>query len=56
LIENDQFQAVAFVLGEIIKPNIKEMSMFREKVMRLEYIIEHPDQKNLYKNPPTPAR
>ena len=29
LIENDQFQAVAFVVNDIIKPNIKEMSLFR---------------------------
>lgn len=30
--------------------------MFRERLMRLQYVVEHPDQKNLYKNPASEQR
>jgi hypothetical protein len=49
LIEADRFEAASYIIKNFIYKNIRNLATFREKIMRLEYIIDNPTQKMLHK-------
>jgi hypothetical protein len=49
LIEADRFEAASFVIKNFIYKNIRNLATFRERIMRLDYIIDNPTQKMLHK-------
>ena len=56
LIDKNSFSAAAYLLKECIKSQPSLVSDNREKVLRMEYICEHPSQKALHHKPPTISR
>ena len=56
LIDKNSFSAASFVLSKCIKTNSVLVEENREKILRMEYICENPNQKALHHKPPTPSR
>jgi hypothetical protein len=49
LLEHDRYQAAEFVIKSCIKKHIRNLTGFRERVLRLEYIVDNPQEKALHK-------
>ena len=49
LIEHDRYQAAEFIIKNFIKKNINNINQYRERLLRMEYIIENPHEKALHK-------
>lgn len=49
LIENDRYQAAEHVIKMFLYKNIKNANNYKERLLRMEYIIEHPHEKAMHK-------
>ena len=49
LIEDDRYQAAEYIIKNFINKTIKNTTNYRERLLRMEYIIEHPQEKALHK-------
>jgi WD40 repeat-containing protein SMU1 len=56
LIEHDRYQAAEHVIKAFLYKNIRNMTNYRERLLRMEYIIEHPQEKALHKKVVTEHR
>lgn len=56
LIEHDRYQAAQHILQNFLYKNIKNTVSCKEKILRLEYILEHPMEKALHKKVVTEHR
>lgn len=56
LLEHDRYQAAEFVIKSCIKKHIRNMAAVRERVLRMEYIIENPHEKAVHRKPVTEHR
>jgi hypothetical protein len=56
LLEHDRYQAAEFVIKSCVRKHIKNLTNFRERLLRMEYIIENPQEKALHKKVVTEHR
>ena len=49
LIEEDRYQAAEHIIKSFVNKTIKNTQYYRERLLRMEYIIEHPEEKALHK-------
>lgn len=56
LIDHDRFQAAEFIIKNLVRRNIRNLTNFRERLMRIEYILESPQEKALHRKPVTEQR
>lgn len=56
LLEHDRYQAAEFVIKSCIKKHIRNLGGVRERILRMEYIIENPQEKAVHKKPVTEHR
>lgn len=56
LLEHDRYQAAEFVIKSCIRKQIKNITNFRERILRMEYIIENPQEKALHRKVVTEHR
>ena len=56
LIEDDRYQAAEHIIKAFIYKNIKNANLYRERIMRMEHIIENQQEKALHKKIVTEQR
>jgi hypothetical protein len=56
LLEHDRYQAAEFVIKSCIKKHVRNLAAVRERVLRMEYIIENPQEKAVHRKPVTEHR
>lgn len=56
LLEHDRYQAAEFIIKSCLKKQIKNVTNFRERILRMEYIIENPQEKALHRKVVTEHR